>query len=143
VLTFGGEHVNVACVDSTGNPVDSTFSITFIQKTTLLGVPRIRSGYILNNAPASSYVDSDVWSYNGTDKPINVDHLGTGEYEVTFHGFGVIGGFVQLTAAQTTADRCEIRAFGLTQAGQELIKVNCFNRAGRLIDVRFTLQFAI
>jgi len=141
--------VNVFCVDTAGNPVDSPFFIDVIPA----GVAPTGIAYGFDKVPASSSLTfNTVVEYNPVSIPTAIsaefDHVSTGKYLVTFNGLNALqvkGGNVRATANGSAA-RCKVTNWqagnwGTGSPGTGLQAfVNCYNIVGQLVNAEYTLM---
>jgi hypothetical protein len=138
-----GQVAEVDCFDASGVLADSAFDLTFLAGDSLLGVPKLFSGYVwANNASAASYTPAKPYQYSSANALNTISRSGVGVYTVTLPGLGrsVPTGDVQVTAYGSTDDFCQVGSWG-TVTSNVLVTVRCFNPAGGPADSEFTLQY--
>jgi hypothetical protein len=136
--------VRVNCFTSTGSPVDSVFSATYVNDVDILGSgccgggPGTGSFYVWASQPNSpSYTPDLRYQFNISGGTNTITRLGVGQYSVNFPFASLDGGNVQVTAYGSGSEYCKV-VYWAPGAG---VRVNCFNSAGALTDTRFDATF--
>jgi hypothetical protein len=99
------------------------------------------AGYVWANQPtAASYTPSLPYQYNTTGATNTISRLGTGSYDVFFHGIGTAGGTVDVTSYNNQG-LCQDA--GWSQSGTtEVVHVLCFgSNSLTAADEEFTAAF--
>jgi hypothetical protein len=101
--------------------------------------------YVFANRPrAASYAPSAAFSYSSDGGTNEVTRLGVGRYVVKLPGMPK-GGSAQVSAylgTGTSALRHCVVSRIETSALPQRVAVRCFNKAGNLVDAKFTLAYA-
>lgn len=137
VTSWLGEYVGVRCVDETGSPADSAFSLLHLRPTR--GADHVAFAWA-NDATAPAYTPHPDYSHNGGAlDPIEIQRSGTGRYFVEFRNFAATGatlGHPQVTAYGDDSNRCQLQRW----VG-DFVYVECYDGAGAPVDTRFTVLF--
>jgi hypothetical protein len=107
-------YIDVVCYAPTGAPADSPFTLTWADKTSLMGTgPGSPRGYVwASDDTLSSYTPATTYSYNDAGELNTITRLSTGQYVVRFSELlstaagDTAGGDVQVTAVNSDA-RCD------------------------------------
>jgi hypothetical protein len=132
------ETIDVQCQDQVGDPIDSRFTLTFVDHAGLKGSGAAKVAYLWTNDPtAHSYSPNALYSFGKPSGTPTIKRPSTGVYRVTLASMPAYG------AAQVTAYdvdlRCQLGVIG-TGSPQKL-EVRCFSLAGAPKDGRFTLSY--
>jgi hypothetical protein len=132
------QRILVKCLDSTGAPADSQFTLSYANLTGTGGAPLM---YVFGNQPtAASYTPPANYQFNSTGATNTITRPSTGVYTVNAPSLAAEGGHVQVTAYGTGAEWCNAWNWG--PSGTNLrIQVRCFNAAGAPADSRFTMSY--
>ncbi|MFI5495118.1 hypothetical protein [Actinoplanes sp. NPDC051859] len=134
------QKVLVKCLDRTGAPIDSQFTLSYFNKTGMGGTPM---AYVFASQPtAASYTPPANYSYNSTGgiNKITKAAAPAGVYTVDAPSLGAAGGHVQVTAYGTGTEWCT--AWNWAPAGTaQRIHVRCYNAGGQPADTKFTLSY--
>jgi len=134
------QRILVKCLDSTGAPTDSQFSLSYANLT---GTGGNALAYVFGNQPtAASYAPPVNYSFNSTGATNTITRSTTvpGVYTVNAPGLGAAGGHVQVTAYGTGGEWCTAWNWGA--AGTDLhIQVRCYSASGAPADSRFTMSY--
>ncbi len=100
-------------------------------------------GYLYANrtAPPPTYVPEAI--YNASSGSAQVDHLGSGEFDVTLFGLGPLadGGIVLVSPSANTLHSCSVDSWG-SDGGNFVAGVRCFEyRFGTPAPTQFNLLF--
>lgn len=135
------QEVNVLCFNAAGALVNSRFTVSYQQKTSLYGpaIPPKYFGYLWNNPPVgppTTNFNSQLGFSANTLTP-----AGVGLSLVTFPAIGFNPLTVQVTAAGSNANFCGLN-FPWTVAGTTLYvrDVSCYTNAGAAINTGFTVS---
>ena len=133
--------VTVQCYDTAGNPADGAFTMTWVDRFSLLGEKGHTRGYVWADSPSTgSYTPSPAYQENSSGASNGVTRFSAGNYLVTMPSIGANHGDVQVTTYGSTVANCVSSGWGTTGTTQE-VYVLCFDAAGALIDVQFTVQY--
>jgi hypothetical protein len=143
VVSWGGGSVRVGCTDAAGNPKNSAFNLTFVNRLPLIGVVGHKNGYSWNYFSSSDYNPSGPYQFDSAAGTMTINYLGTGMYVVRFAGFGQNHGNVQATAYGSAAGvTCNADGWD-GEFSLENVYVTCTNGSGTNVDSLFTVQFFI
>jgi hypothetical protein len=144
--------VGVQCHDSSGTPVDTRFTLTYVANMNLIGGaslfgahfggpgPGPSGSYLWANQPSSaSYTPNLLYQWDDlASSPANtVSRSGTGQYKVQFVNHSMAFGDVQVTAYGFGSEYCKV-AFWNPFDG---VQVRCFNAGGSPVDTLFDVVF--
>jgi hypothetical protein len=128
--------VSVLCTHVSGSPVDSYYSMTWVNDSSLLAATTGDWGYVWANEPTtSSYTPDPSYQSNSSGATNTVARSGVGVYEVDFPNLGKKKGDVQVTGYGSGAV-CNFS--GWTGSA---VDVSCYNAAGAPEDSDFTVQY--
>ena len=136
VENWSSDTVSVRCFDATGAASDSYFTVLYLKTPAM---PDAVAYAWANNATAASYTPSSLYSYNPTGGAVTATRNGTGDYSMTWSGFGALGtggGHPQVTAYDASNKRCEILGWA-----NDLVNVRCYDSAGNPADSRYSLLY--
>jgi hypothetical protein len=139
-------YVNVVCSTPGGAPADASFTLTWADKTSLLGTgPGAPRGYVWGSDDTlPSYTPATTYSYNDARALNTITRLGIGQYVVRFSELfstaGTAGGDVQVTAYGGNA-RCDTSSSANSNYRSVDVTVHCYLPNGALTDSLFTAQF--
>ncbi len=130
---WSGDVVSVACFDAAGNPVDSQYTVLYVQP--FGGVPNSHA-FALADQPANpSYTPNAARSFNGD--PITATRLGVGSYSMEWTGFSAASsGNVQVTAHGSGNARCRSAGWSSDTAF-----VACFDPSGAPVDSGYSILY--
>jgi hypothetical protein len=145
------EFAYVKCFNSSGAPVDSMFTLTYVNHTNILGAsacspfPGIASVYVWANyasKPSYTVIVGSQWYYRYvcTTLPTadtNITRTATGAYSIKPVGFGLSTGDVQVTAYGSGPEYCRVLSWYLAVG----IQVQCFNASGAPVDTQFDVTY--
>lgn len=142
----GDEWIDVKCWEPDGeSQIYRAHDAWFMQGLGMKGVNRTAVAYVFANRPgAASYTPSAAFSYSSADGTNKVTREGVGRYEVKLPGMPR-GGSAQVSAyigTPTTALRHCVVSRIETASLPQRVGVRCFNKAGDLVDTKFTLAYA-
>jgi hypothetical protein len=128
----------VRCFDRDGNSVDATFQV--------LEIGRNRQGRRLGYAAANRLTDAvytpdTLHSYNSSGGLIESRRVGTGRYQIEFHGLGTLTSrteTVLLNAFGTSATSCNVVGWG-DVVNVLRVHVECRNAQDVLADSRYEI----
>ena len=136
--------VTVDCFDPAGNPaVPDPFDLLITQ-------PLAKPAGVLDYAyvppgPLSQVTGAfKSWQFNSSGKVNSVTHPSTGVYAVTMPGSGSAGnnqGTVKVSLTGSAPGSCQLGSWTATTTAQK-ITVRCFDQAGTLKDLPFTVAYA-
>jgi hypothetical protein len=136
IAGWGGDTVSVLCFDSAGNPADRRYSISYLRPdATDDGIAYAWA----DQSSTASYTPSPSYSFNSGDGAVTAQHLGTGQYSVSFAGFdlrGLQGGHVQVNGYGLSDERCRVDHWTSSN-----VFVNCNDSANNPVDTRFDVLF--
>ena len=134
-------NVYVSCYDTSGNPVNAKFTMTWVNHSSLLGVKGRTWGYVWGDDPtSSSYTPTLTYQGNSSGGTDTITRSGTGSYEVDMPGIGGDGGNVQISAFGEPQDHCSDGGY-FGSGSTEVIDVICFDTSGNPADSEFTVQY--
>ncbi len=129
----------VACRTIAGAPVDTQFTASFTNLTTVDAGRKL--GYVLANAPfAASYTPTTIHQANSSGATNTITRSGVGTYTVRMPGLGIAKGHVQVTAYSSGSEYCKVGSWGPSGTAQ-LISVKCFTTRGVPVDTMYTLTY--
>jgi hypothetical protein len=132
---------DVACFDSTGNPLSADFSLFYQARTS--PPPSGAIAFLWANEPDlpqfSVYTPDTAYNYNSTGGVNTVTQENTGIYFAFLPGFKQTGN-PQVTAYGGTAARCEVADWYQNRAGTNVV-VYCVNAAGVPTNTYFSLSY--
>lgn len=143
--------IGVKCFTTAGAPVDSRYTLTYVDRTNILGLGVCcnpdgnESAYAwANNPTAASYVPSTSYQFaDFTDTAGTITRSGVGAYGVKWDYINLDHGNVQVTAYGSTNTTCKVSGWN-TPSG---VQVRCFSATGApadsMFDVAFTGPFVI
>jgi hypothetical protein len=143
------QQVNVRCFTSTGTPVDTLFTMTYVDDINLIGgaslfgaggtgAPGPTGAYVWANQPTTaSYAPALSYQWNDFGGTNTITRSGVGLYSVQFAGQTLSEGDVQVTAYGYGSEYCKV-AYWTQGAG---VQVRCFSSAGVPVDTYFTVTF--
>lgn len=136
--------VDVQCFDETGQRTDARFTV-------LLAKPMpIREGvaYVRADQPSTiAYTADPEFAFNPAGGTPTISRTSTGNYSVTFPGFGSSfeggtppggGGTVQVTSMNSGNARCRVSSWSHSSG---LVSVRCLDTTGAPLDAEFSLLF--
>ena len=140
--TSGSDQVvNVLCYDAWGFPIDTYYTVTFVNGINVLGVAGAALAYVWAHAPASaSYIPTSTYSFNSTGGTNSITRSGTGNYTLHLPGLAVDNGHVQVTAYGSGANRCKV-GYWFASGSELLVNVQCFTVAGAPVDTLFAASY--
>ncbi|MGW5052140.1 hypothetical protein [Actinokineospora sp. NPDC004072] len=135
--------VTVRCADRAGAPVDTRFSLTFTDRTNLLGLPGCcnpdghQSAYALAHDPtAASYTPAAAYRHVTQAGTATATRQGVGDYAMRFTGVDLDTGTVHVQAAGWDGESCTVA--GWSGAG---IRVRCHDATGAPTDIPYYVAF--
>jgi hypothetical protein len=127
--------VNVRCYNSAGQPADSTYTLSYSNRS--WG----SRGYVWADQPGSaSYNPSAPYQANSSGATNRITRSGVGTYQVILPNLGASAGHVEVTAYGYGSERCKTSGWGASGTDQS-IGVRCFTAAGAAVDTYFTLTY--
>jgi len=143
----GNMLVTVRCYNSSGNLVDTQFTLSFMSDVALGAQFPEESdygGYVwANNATATTYTPSLAYQLNNTDKINTIRQQSLGAYRVSFPLLKSLNKTTAIvTAYGTGSEYCAVNswtAFGSSDSTN--VFVRSYNNSGSLIDSRYTLLY--
>jgi hypothetical protein len=134
--------INVLCFSPAGDPVDTLFTVTYVNGIGLLGVNGAAAGYVWAHDPtSSSYTPVGTYSYNSTGGVNTVTRLDVGRYSVIMPGLGLQDGHVQVTAYGGGSARCRVARWSPSIVNEQVIDVLCTDAAGSPVDTLYTVSY--
>jgi len=136
----------VTCRTASGAPADATFTFTYANQLSLLGLPGGRAAYVLaDQETAASSTPDARRQYNSSGELNTIQRTGVGSYTVVLPGlkdFAAGGeGNVQIGAEDQLRERCQVQAW--SPFGDDIqVYVRCFDHTGAPTDAEFTLAFS-
>jgi hypothetical protein len=120
--------IGVFCVDHTGAPVDTRFSVTYANGVSVLGTagPAANAEFRYSSGDVSAWYAPGYWNAGGAP---GFTRLGVGRYRVTFPGLAMTGGHVTAGARGTPFAYCDVASWSAGTA-----TVHCFDNATDLPD---------
>lgn len=138
---LGNRTINVLCFTAAGAPVDTYYTVTYVNNIGILGVPGAASAYVWANQPtASPYTPSTFYQFNSTGALNTITRNGIGFYTVHLPGLAVNNGHVQATAYGGSTDRCKVTSW-YAVGGELLVNILCTNPAGTPVDTYYTASY--
>jgi hypothetical protein len=132
--------VFVACATPAGAPADAVFVLTFADRTNLLGLPTMASGYAWANRPSvGSYRPDAAHSFDTAGGRPSIQRSGTGQYTLLLPGLAGVG-MAHVAPTGGPARTCQVVNLGIIGSA-EAVHVVCFDAAGSLADTAFVAQF--
>jgi hypothetical protein len=137
------QEVQVRCFTSSGTPVDTRFTLTYVAENSLIGgsaapspLPGTSGSYVwANQSTLASYTPSLSYQWDDFGGTNTVTRSGVGAYAVHFTNHALHWGNVQVTAYGDGSEHCKV-AFWNTSDGAQ---VRCFNSSGLPVDTRFVV----
>jgi hypothetical protein len=138
------QQVNVRCFTSTGTPVDTRFTMTYVSGISLVGSPccptssGTAAAYVMANQPTSpSYTPILAYQFNDAGATNTITRSGLGIYKVQFPFMSLDRGHVQVTAHGGGPQYCKVVSW-TPGAG---VEVRCFGSSGLPEDTFFDVTF--
>jgi hypothetical protein len=139
--------VGVACFTTTGVPVDTLFTLTYVRDTNILGNNPVccepdgfPTAYVWAHDPTSaSYVPSSTYQFSdfGARDQISVNRLSTGYYAVHDGYVTFSAGNVQVTAYGSGSEYCHVAYWTPTDG----IRVLCYDASGNPVDTLYDASY--
>lgn len=141
--SFTDERIDVACTGPTGDPVDTRFTVSYVEETNVLGDGQLSGAYIWAHSPGtSSYAPIVPYQYNSSGHTDTVRRLAAGKYVAMLPDVAFSGGNPQVVSSETPAGRCQVVRWATNKVnGLGHVYVDCFTPAGKPADSRFLLQW--
>jgi len=137
----GARLINILCYDPAGNPVDTYYTVTYVNALSVLGVTGAAAAYVWAHAPTTaSYVPSATYSFNSTGGSNSITRSSTGNYTLHLPGLAAANGHVQVTAYGGGSDRCKV-GFWFPSGTELQVNVVCFNAAGSPVDTLYAASY--
>lgn len=135
------QQVDVRCFDATGTATNTFFTLTFARGQSLLGVNRA-GGYVYANQPTATvpYNPDSRYSFN-THGSANRVEPGLASDRVRFTGLHQQPGGVMVTAFTAIPVQCSAGFQNSGTSTDKTVTVLCYDVAGDLASVPFTVQF--
>lgn len=137
--------VNVYCFDVSGNPVDTTFTLSFMTDVGLgirVSEDQHYGGYVRANQPAnSSYTPDRVYQLNTAGGLNTITRSSTGTYTINFPSLAPASSTALVLAYGSGSECCTVQRWSSDSRGGTNVNVQCFSRLGNLTDTRFTLVY--
>ena len=136
VESWSSDTAFVRCFDAAGAASDSYFTVLYIKAPAM---PHAVAYAWASNPTSASYTPSSIYSYNPTGGAVTATRNGTGDYSMTWSGFGALGaggGHPHVTAYDASNNRCQILSWG-----GDLVNVRCYDSAGNPADSRYSVLF--
>ena len=141
VSGWSSETVSIRCFDASGAPADTRYSVLFRKRHSTMMTRGFAAARVTNSS-MSHTIDPDIaWNPRGVGTargPVQFTRNGTGDYDVTFEGFGALGddGGVALVTAHWSNAYCKVVGwFGDT------VSVLCFQSEGLPQDSSFDVVY--
>ncbi len=135
--------VLVRCFDAAGDPADSTFALTFTDRTNVLGLEGCcnpdghQSAYVLaHNPTAAGYAPAASYLHSTGSGTATATRQGVGDYLMRLTGVDLTTGTVQVRASSWDAHHCTVAYWNT--AG---VKVRCYGPGGVPADIPYQLDY--
>jgi hypothetical protein len=139
---LGERVINVRCHDAAGNPVDTYYTVTYVNALSVLGVTGAAAAYVWAYSPTQpSYVAEGPYTFNSTGGANSIVRNATGDYTVHFAGLAGEDGHVQVTGYGGSSHRCKVGWWGGAWNGDLIANVQCTNVSGGQVDTLFAASF--
>ncbi len=139
VTSWGGGFVNVRCDDAFGSPVDSRFSVLYLDPKDRFDRD-VAYAWSNHSSEPHSYVPSETYLFNPEQGPISIERTSMGRYDVRVEGFersgtATTGGQVFVNAYGGGSEHCAVDSWGDASSS-----ISCHDAAGALTDVSFSIM---
>lgn len=136
VQRWSGDFVYVDCYDTSGGPVDTQFTVLFLEpSSTDQGI-----AFAWANSPASAFYGPDPdYAHNPTSNPVYASRLGTGHYEMEWSSLDAAPldvSHVQVSAYGNTPALCQVDGWDANSA-----TVRCFDSSGGPADALYNVYY--
>jgi hypothetical protein len=132
--------VHVTCFDASGSPVDTNFTLTFMQALGLKGTKLTKVAYLLaNKATTASYTPTSAYWYSSAGQASHITRLATGTYRVDLPGLPK-GGAAVVTATGPGARHCVVGGIR-TDGTPQRLTIRCWDFSGNPTDSAFALAY--
>lgn len=139
--------VGVACFTTTGAPVDTFFTLTYVRDTNILGNNPVccppdgyPTAYVWAHDPTSaSYVPTSAYQFSdfGARDQVSINRLGVGDYAVHDGYVTFSEGNVQVTAYGYGSEYCHVAYWNPTDG----IRVLCYDANGNPVDTLYDASY--
>lgn len=143
VGSWGPQTVNVLCFDSSGNPVDSVFSLRFGSRNFAGG--RSWAYAWANNSTAEHHTPASFWqavnlntTCGSTPSQVTIDRDDVGHYTVSVPLLSSTGSTVMVTAYGPDNNVCKVSGWW---GGSTHVEVRCFDLSGQPVDSQFVINY--
>jgi hypothetical protein len=152
LMNWGGDTVNVLCVDSSGTPVNSKFVISYTNDFKNLvdaNGNRLPAGFLYAEQPDTpSYNPNSAFSYNSSGQlntilPDELTQVGIGRYIAVLSALNTDQGNAQVTAVGDKPAYCKLNGWVVFPGTADLwVGILCFDATtGAPKNNAFSLQF--
>ncbi|MGX7824883.1 hypothetical protein ACTG9Q_07305 [Actinokineospora sp. 24-640] len=129
--------VNVRCFTTAGAPTDARFTLTFTDRTNVLGLEGRQSAYALaHDETAASYTPAASYLHVTQGGTATATRVGVGVYVLNPTGVNLGAGSVHTSASGWDGEFCKVIGWGTGG-----VTVRCYDNAGALTDTPYTLSF--
>ena len=137
----GVRTVNVLCFTAAGAPVDTYYTMSYVNSISVLGVNGAAAGYVWADQPSNpAYTPSLPYQFNSSGAVNTITRGPAGWYTVSMPGIGQPNGTVHVTAYGGGTARCKVTGWsaggGTLNAG-----VLCTDLAGVPVDTTYNLTY--
>ncbi|MEO0557072.1 MAG: T9SS type A sorting domain-containing protein [Bacteroidota bacterium] len=136
-VVSGSVVVGVGCQDSSGDPVDSRYTVLYVGAD----AASANTGFAWADArTSSSYAPSSSYVFNDT-RDVTATRSSPGVYGITFAGLGgtTEGGHVQVSSYGASNFGAVCNTNRWDSVGDVEIDVECYDENGTLVDSRYTV----
>jgi hypothetical protein len=136
VESWGAETVRVRCRNNSTFMANARFMVMYLKTPT--AAPGV--AYAWADQPAlPSYTPHAAYSYNGAGGAITATRTGTGQYTMTWAGFGALGsggGHAQVTAYGPLNGYCELEGWS-----GDSVDVRCYSGDSAPLDLPYSVLY--